>query len=97
MSAIGLVGMFISGATYDANFSTVFRYAWGATIDTEMKDEHTAAQEPLPPYLAKALVIYSASEKKRKEYGERRTSSTAGMQLLQEPNPGQRRGSFITL
>ncbi|KAK5169089.1 uncharacterized protein LTR77_006398 [Saxophila tyrrhenica] len=57
-AAIGCVTMFLNGACYSNNFSTIFRAARGAEIDHEVREEDLKGQDPLPKYLAEARVRF---------------------------------------
>ena len=52
----GLIAMLKSGASYSANFSTVFRAARGAEVSTEIQIEDLDARDPIKDYVADARV-----------------------------------------
>lgn len=57
--AFGATLMFVHNASYNGNFSTVFRASRAAEISAEVAHEDGNAHEPLPKYLARARVRFS--------------------------------------
>ena len=57
----GFWALFVSGASYSDDFSTVFRVAHGATMAVKMNPEDTNGASPLPEHLKKAEVWLSPS------------------------------------
>ena len=65
---LGLVAIFLNGASYSNNFSTTFRAARGAAISEKVYAGDVAGEDPLPKRLAKAqatFVFTDADEKLR--------------------------------
>lgn len=61
---IGLLTMLSNGGSYNRDFSTVFRAARHATINTNIHPADAIGKEPLPNYLAQATVSFLATESK---------------------------------
>lgn len=53
---VGLVAILLNGASYSNSFSTVFRVARGAEVNTRIKDDDMDGKDPLPEYLSKSEV-----------------------------------------
>lgn len=54
----GAVAMYMNGACYSENFSTVFGAVSGAEMDGEIKEEDAGGEDPLPAYLAETRVRF---------------------------------------
>jgi hypothetical protein len=96
--SIGMFVIFANSATYSFNFSSIFLFARGASIDEDLKHEDTSAQDPLPAYWAKARVRYGNSKNKLQIYGEERRNSSVGMQeqLIAPTEECKRPASVVT-
>jgi hypothetical protein len=81
ISVIGVIVIYVNGASHSFDFSSIFRFAWGATISDPVKDEDALGQDPLPVYLAAATVTFAAGPKKEHEYQEVNTAVDQPPQL----------------
>lgn len=61
--AFGTILMIMQNASYNGNFSTIFRASRAAQISAEVSHEDGSAHEPLPKYLATAKVRFTQAEK----------------------------------
>ena len=81
ISVIGVIVIYVNGASHSFDFSSIFRFAWGATISDPVKDEDATGQDPLPAYLAAAKVTFVAGPRKDHEYEEVNTTANQPPQL----------------
>lgn len=81
ISIVGVVVIFVNGASHSFDFSSIFRFAWGATISVPIRDEDATAHDPLPAYLAAAKVKMGAGPKKEHDYEEINTVDDQPPQL----------------
>lgn len=55
-SLMGLFAIAANGASYSHSFSSIFRFARGATMSVELKHSDTFGRDPLPNYLSRAKI-----------------------------------------
>ena len=64
---LGLVAMFLNGASYSGNFSAVFLAARGAVLSEKIRNQDLGGEDPLPRYLKEAQVSFEHSPVDEKE------------------------------
>lgn len=57
VSSIGLLYIYFNGTSYSSDFSGVYRTAYSARLNVTMQAEDMNASDPLPGYLAKAILF----------------------------------------
>lgn len=64
---LGLVAMFLNGASYSGNFSAVFLAAKGASLSENIHAQDLGGEDPLPRYLATAQVSFESNPQEEKD------------------------------
>jgi hypothetical protein len=86
----GLIVMAKNGASFSANFSSIFRAARGSGISTEIKEEDMGGEDPLPKYLNHAKIRLGTHVNTRASSFKSQSPSTSSLRTLKEPTAHSR-------
>lgn len=90
MSLLGLFVIFASEESYGQRFSSVFLFAHGAAIQPAVHEAHASAEDSVPEYVKKAVVVSKGSLKgEEKTYSGKaqQARSTSAYELIDRAPP----------
>ena len=64
---LGLVTIFLNGASYSGNFSAIFLAAKGALLSEKIGEDDLGGEDPLPKRLAGAQVSFGTVDHDQKD------------------------------
>ncbi|KAF7185298.1 hypothetical protein HII31_13370 [Pseudocercospora fuligena] len=93
--AFGATFMVVQNASYNSDFSTIFRASRSAEINVEFLPEDARAQEPLPKRLARARVRFDRDVSTEDEEKEEPTVATQSLLEHQDGDSQARRSEEV--